>query len=84
MFSMDAKCGCGDPIRYTTASGKGSCNKYHECLTYQEQADLIKKLQSKVNTYEHFLGQIVRVNAMDYEMKCWAKSALDKHNVKEK
>lgn len=71
------KCGCGRDIRYSTSCGRGSCNKYQRCLSYEEQEELIKVLSSKVVIYEHNLHKIVRVNAMDYEYKTWAKEALE-------
>jgi len=77
MFEQD-KCGCGRDVRYSTSDGKGSCNKYGRCLSWEEQAKLIRELQHKVGVYENSLEKIVRVNAMDYEYKCWSKEALNK------
>jgi len=81
MFEED-KCGCGKPVRYTTVCGKGACNKYNRCLTYEEQSELIEKLVPKVRSYEFVLQKIVTVNAMDYEYKTWAKEILDIYKEK--
>ncbi len=35
-------CGCGRPVRYMNKDG-GSCNKYHRCPTYEEQAAIIEE-----------------------------------------
>lgn len=75
------KCGCGKEVRYSTACGKGSCNKYQRCLDYEEQSELIAKLIPKARYYELTLDKITRVNATDYEYRCWAKEALDRYKV---
>ena len=74
------KCGCGKDVRYTTSCGKGSCSKYGRCLSYEEQEDLIAKLIPKARSYELVLQKIVKVNAMDYEYKTWAKDILSQYN----
>lgn len=44
-------CGCGREIRYMTPSGD-ACNKYRRCLTYDEQNELIMKLNMLVMAYQ--------------------------------
>ena len=75
------KCGCGKDIRYSTSCGKGACNKYQRCLSYEEQAEIIAKLIPKSRYYEVILEKITKVDAMDYEYRTWAKEALDKYKV---
>ena len=74
----DALCGCGRPVKYSSFDGRGGCSKYGRCLSYEEQEELIKDLQNQVVVYKPTLEKIVRVNAMDYEYKTWAKETLDK------
>lgn len=74
-------CACGNEVRYSHLKKDGtellSCNKYVACLTYDEQFELIKKLNNEVIKYKNALHKIVRVNGMDYEYKSWAKEALE-------
>ena len=73
-------CGCGNPVRYLHfRDGKEimSCNKYAVCKTYDELFELSKLCFR----YEQVLMNIVNVNAMDYEYRSWAKSALN-HSLK--
>ena len=51
--------------------------KYAVRLTYEEQAELIKRLSSEKAKYGAALERIANLNAMDYEYKAWAKQALD-------
>lgn len=48
--STDGLCGCGRPMRYITRSGD-ACNKYRRCMTYEEQSDLLAKLEKLLNAY---------------------------------
>jgi len=74
---MDKLCGCGRKLRYSHSSlDVMSCNKYTVCLTYAEQYELIKILKIENIKYKESLEKIVRVNAMDYEYKAWAKQAI--------
>lgn len=74
------KCGCGKDVRYSMLGGKGSCNKYQRCLTWEEQDALIKTLTVRVSDYKTTLGKIVEFDAKDYQYKAWATEVLDKHN----
>ena len=69
-------CGCGRELRYSHSEDRMSCNKYAVCLNYDEQFDLIKELENDSRRYRKALEKIVRVAAMDYEYKSWAKEAL--------
>jgi len=42
--SLDSKCGCGKAVRYTTRCGKGACNKYLRCASYEELDEMHTKL----------------------------------------
>jgi hypothetical protein len=76
---MDKLCGCGRKLRYSHGSlDVMSCNKYSVCLTYTEQEELIKSLNTENRKYKDALDKIVSVNAMDYEYKAWAKQATQK------
>jgi hypothetical protein len=70
-------CGCGRELRYSHGSlDVMSCNKYAVCLTYAEQYEQIKLLKIENLKYQEVLEKIVKVNAMDYEYKAWAKQAI--------
>lgn len=72
------KCGCGKPARYySLLDGTGSCNKYHTCMTYDEQDVLIRKLQQDYMKYKSSLESIVElVDGEPYEYRSLAKSAI--------
>lgn len=74
----DNLCGCGKAVRYSTADGRGACNKYQRCLSYEEQGELIAKLIPKSRIFELTLMKIVEQGEEAFECKAWAKVALDK------
>ena len=78
MFEQ-AKCGCGRDVRYSTSDGKGACNKYQRCLSYEEQEKLIAKLIPKSRIFELTLMKIVEQGEEGFECRSWAKESLDKY-----
>ena len=76
IFNAD-KCGCGRDVRYTSSDGKGSCNKYYRCLTWDEQDKLIRRTQIDSDTYKTALEEIKdMVDGECYEYRAIAKNAL--------
>ena len=74
---VGGKCNCGKEGRYTYGiTQELSCNKYSVCLTYEELLIELKAVEKESKKYKEALEKIVRVNAMDYEYKSWAKEAL--------
>lgn len=78
---LEEKCNCGKLGRYLhTVEGVPmvlSCNKYSVCPTYDQllcERDLLRREHDR---YEKTLNNIVRVNAMDYEYRTWAKQTLE-------
>lgn len=76
-------CGCGKPAKYYSfPDGRGSCNKYHTCMTYDEQDALIRKLQQDNMKYKSSLESIVElVDGEPYEYRALAKSAIKSDSV---
>ena len=73
-------CNCGDPVRYShVVNGEtvGSCNKYQVCRPYLDILELMYIYKKRAMMFEKCLNDIVRINAMDYEYKAWAKSVLE-------
>ena len=60
-----------------------ACNKYRRCLTYEEMQVRLKDVTHEMMTYRSCLEDIVRINAMDYEYKAWAKGSLDKWKLED-
>lgn len=48
-------CGCGRPVRYTSKDGKGACNKYGKCPTYEELCEMLTQANLKI----HQIRQII-------------------------
>lgn len=40
--TLEDTCGCGKPVKYTTSNGKGACNKYGRCPTYNELDEMLR------------------------------------------
>ena len=74
--SMGNTCGCGKPVRYITLCGKGSCNKYTRCATYEELSPANASLRLLESKYYLVLKKIVDTAASDYECRAWAKEAI--------
>ena len=79
MNGLDGKCGCGRDVRYSSQDGKGACNKYARCLSWEQQDKLIKKLRSEVNKLKPALEEIRdTVDGEPYEYRYLAHQALDR------
>ena len=48
-------CGCGKPIRYATKDGKGACNKYGRCPTYDELQKILEQANLKLYQIQQIL-----------------------------
>ena len=79
MIFNEDKCGCGRDVRYSTFDGKGACNKYSRCLTWDEQDKLIKSINSNSVTMHRALVDIIElVDGEHYEYRAIASNALKK------
>ena len=72
-------CGCGRELRYFHGDDM-SCNKYAVCPTYDELFEQEKSARMEAHKYKTALEKVVRVNAMDYEYRAWAKNAIEPAN----
>lgn len=57
-LQIEYLCGCGKRVRYLTSDGKGACNKYGRCPTYDELYESVSKLASYIGSYRNFVNQI--------------------------
>ena len=48
-------CGCGKKVKYTTSDGKGACNKYGRCPTYDELSEMLKQANLKLHQIKQLL-----------------------------
>ena len=55
---LESTCGCRKPVKYTSTCGKGSCNKYKHCPTYEELLQENKKNERYTWTYRNFVNKI--------------------------
>ncbi|MFK5882788.1 MAG: hypothetical protein QM489_00370 [Candidatus Izemoplasma sp.] len=57
-LSSDQFCGCGKPVRYSIV-GRGACNKYTRCMTYEEQTTKISELLDELNKFRSFREMVI-------------------------
>lgn len=57
-LQTEYSCGCGKPVRYITSCGKGSCNKYQRCPTYDELYSQVRKNTSLLMVYRNCINNI--------------------------
>lgn len=57
-LQTEYSCGCGKPVRYITSCGKGSCNKYQRCPTYEELELQTRKEERYRWAYRNFVNNI--------------------------
>lgn len=72
-----ATCNCGAPIRYSHANGKGSCNRYEVCPSYDDLKKEHEHYRKVSQMYLNTLNIIKNTNACDYEYRSWAKNAIE-------
>ena len=85
--NMESTCGCGKPARYTSKDGKGSCNKYKRCPSYDE----LRAEKDKVFELYGFLMRGLTDIILDYDkneigqqviqLKCDAQGMRDAFKV---
>lgn len=75
---MSNLCGCGLPAKYfdySVGDGRGSCNKYSRCPTYEELLTKLQKAEKVLGAY------VTAVNKLDdyFEYRC--NSEQDRREV---
>lgn len=55
---LESTCPCGKPVRYTFPCGKGSCNKYARCLSYEEILEKNDRNEKYLRAYRNFVNNI--------------------------
>lgn len=55
---MEDLCGCGKPVRYVSSEGKGSCNKYARCPTYDDLRDTLGLANRRLGVYQQAINKI--------------------------
>ena len=55
---LQSTCGCGQPVKYSSPCGKGSCNKYKHCPTYEELEEDYWKSERDIQVYRNFVNKL--------------------------
>jgi len=65
-------CGCGKPVRYTTTDGRGACNKYGRCPTYEELSDKLADAKADLHVLKERISDIL--NAREVSISSFNKN----------